>query len=156
MQSSFRGIEQLKSLEGFRAKAYNDMEPNNPDSIKPGVWTIGYGTTKVDGKPVYKGMTCSQEQATLWLQQDLAPIQTIINQNVKAKISQNMFDALVSFIYNVGQGAFLNSTLLRKLNNKQYVGAADEFKRWNKSQGVILPGLVSRREIERSLFLEGL
>lgn len=72
---------------------------------------------------------------------------------VKVKLTQNQFDALVSFVYNVGVGAFRTSTLLRKLNNGDYVGAAAEFKRWKFGGGKELPGLVRRRKAEEQLFL---
>jgi hypothetical protein len=73
---------------------------------------------------------------------------------VKVPLTQNQFDALVSLVYNIGQTAFSNSTLLKKLNAKDYQGAADQFLRWNKGGGKVMKGLVRRREAERALFLE--
>jgi lysozyme len=72
---------------------------------------------------------------------------------VKVPLNQNQFDALVSFTYNCGSGALKGSTLLRKLNNGDYDGAAAEFPRWTKGGGVVLPGLVRRRAAEMHLFL---
>jgi lysozyme len=72
---------------------------------------------------------------------------------VKAPINQNQFDALVSFVYNVGAGNFAKSTLLKKLNKADYQGAGDEFLRWNRGGGKVLNGLIRRRDAERSLFL---
>lgn len=69
-------------------------------------------------------------------------------------LSQNQFDALVSLVYNIGETAFSNSTLLKKLNAKDYQGAADQFPRWNKGGGQVLKGLVRRRADERDLFLK--
>ncbi|WP_312069487.1 lysozyme, partial [Acinetobacter sp.] len=77
-----------------------------------------------------------------------------VNNLVKVPLSQNQFDALVSLTYNIGSTAFKNSTLLKKLNAKDYAGAADQFLRWNKGGGKVLKGLVRRREAERALFLK--
>ncbi len=143
MQISFNGIQSLKELEGFRAKAYKDTG---------GVWTIGYGTIKWLGKPVEAGQTITDKEAVLALQADLAWAQTAVNQLVRVPLKQHMFDALVSFVYNIGETAFSKSTLLRLLNEGKYDQAANEFKRWNQDNGKIIPGLVSRRKVEESLF----
>lgn len=143
MQISYNGLEALKEYEGFRADAYKDTG---------GVWTIGFGTTIADGKPVTQGMWCSQAQAIEWLRVDCAGAQTAVNQLVRVPLKQNQFDALVSFIYNVGEDAFRKSTLLRLLNQGLYADAAKQFDRWNQDNGKVIPGLVSRRKIERSMF----
>ncbi len=143
MQISHMGIQSLKELEGFRAKAYKDTG---------GVWTIGYGTIKWLGKPVEAGQTITDKEAVLALQADLAWAQTAVNQLVRVPLKQHMFDALVSFVYNIGETAFSKSTLLRLLNEGKYDQAANEFKRWNQDNGKIIPGLVSRRKVEESLF----
>jgi lysozyme len=143
MQISVNGIEMLKELEGFRDKAYKDTG---------GVWTIGYGTTKVNGKPVQEGMTTTQKEAEVWLTADLAEAQTAVNKLVRVPLTQNMFDALVSFVYNVGSAAFDRSTMLAKLNQREYVPAAYQFNRWVYDNGRQIPGLVARRKVERSLF----
>ena len=156
MQISVKGLQTLKEHEGFRANAYNDLDPSNPNSTKAGVWTIGYGTTKVDGKPVQRGQTCTEPEATVWLQADLAWAQTAVNKLVKVPLTQNMFDALVSFVYNIGEYAFSQSTLLRLLNQKFYKEAANEFPKWNKSGGKVLKGLVARRYVEQQMFLENI
>ena len=118
MQISYNGLQLLKELEGFRKEAYLDTG---------GVWTIGYGTTRVEGKPVEAGLTCSEAQAQEWLSQDISWAQTAINKLVKVPLKQGMFDALVSFVYNVGEDQFRRSTLLRLLNLKQYVEAGKQF-----------------------------
>lgn len=116
-----------------------------------GVWTIGYGHTAT----AKQGMTITQAKAVELLKNDLARFEAGVNTYVKVPINQNQFDALVSFSYNVGSGALKTSTLLKKLNAKDYQGAADEFLRWNKASGKVLAGLTKRRETERALFLTG-
>jgi len=143
MQISHMGIQSLKELEGFRAKAYKDTG---------GVWTIGYGTIKWLGKPVEAGQTITDKEAELALQADLAWAQTAVNQLVRVPLKQHMFDALVSFVYNIGENAFSKSTMLRLLNEGKYDQAAEQFKRWNQDNGKVIPGLVSRRKVEESLF----
>ena len=143
MQLSYKGLEFLKDAEGFRDHAYRDTG---------GVWTIGFGTTKIAGLPVLPGMTCSEPQAAEWLRQDCALAQTAVNQNVKVLLQQHQFDALVSFAYNCGTVAFASSTLLKLLNKGDFEGAAKQFDRWVYDNGKIIPGLVSRRARERSMF----
>jgi len=145
MQISFKGRELLQELEGFRHDAYLDTG---------NVWTIGYGTTKIDGKPVEAGQTCTEKQAQEWLQTDLAWAQTAVNKLVKVKLTQNMFDALTSFVYNIGENAFARSTLLQLLNTGQYAPASQQFKRWVFDNGNIIKGLVTRRMKEQALFEE--
>ena len=121
-----------------------------------GVWTIGYGHTgMVDGKLISGGMTITAAKATELLKKDLASFEAAVNGCVTVPITQNMFDALVSFSFNVGSGALRRSALLRKLNAKDYNGAADEFPLWNKAGGKVLNGLVRRRKAEKELFLSG-
>lgn len=145
MQISVNGIERLKNREGCELKAYKDTG---------GVWTIGYGTIKVDGKPVVQNMTCSEQEASVWLTADLAWAQTAVNKSVRVKLTQNMYDALVSFVYNIGEDAFYKSTMLRKLNTGDYEGAAAEFDRWVYDNGKVIKGLVARRDGEQSQFEE--
>ena len=144
-KTATKGIELIKEFEGCRLTAYK---------CPAGVWTIGYGHTgTVDGKAVASGMTITAKKATELLKQDLAKFEAAVNSYVTAPITQNMFDSLVSFAYNCGSGALKGSTLLKKLNAKDYEGAAAEFPRWNKAGGKVLAGLVRRRERERQLFL---
>ena len=140
------GIDLISSFEGIRLNAYDDSV---------GVWTIGIGTTIYpNGVKVKKGDKCTQEQALEYLQHDLRSFEKTVNDSVKVPLSQNQFDALVSLAYNIGSGAFKNSTLLKKLNAKDYSGAADQFLVWNKGGGKVMKGLVRRREAERALFLK--
>lgn len=103
---------------------------------------------------VKKGDTCTLEQAKEYFAHDLNRFESSVNKLVEVPLSQNQFDALVSLTYNIGQTAFSNSTLLKKLNAKDYQGAADQFLRWNKGGGKVMKGLVRRREAERALFLK--
>lgn len=143
MQISYNGIQFLKKWEGFKAEAYKDTGR---------VWTIGYGTIKWMGKPVEQGMKMTEKEAELALQADLAWAQTAVNQLVRYPLTQNMFDALVSFVYNVGETAFRKSTLLRLLNQGRKSEAAKQFERWKFDNGKVVQGLLNRREAERALF----
>ena len=146
MKTSSNGTSLIKEFEGFMASAY--LCPAK-------VWTIGIGTTVYpNGLKVKKGDKCTQEQALEYLQHDLKSFEKTVNDLVKVPLSQNQFDALVSLSYNIGSGAFKNSTLLKKLNANDYAGAADQFPRWNKGGGKVLKGLVRRRNAERALFLK--
>lgn len=145
MRISDKGISLIKQFEGLRLTAYQDSV---------GVWTIGYGGTQpVDGKPIRPGMTIKEETAERLLRTGLVGYESDVSKMVKVKLTQVQFDALVSFAYNLGARALSTSTLLQKLNAGDYAGAADEFPRWNKAGGKVLPGLTRRREAERALFL---
>lgn len=145
MRISDKGISIIKQFEGLRLTAYQDSV---------GVWTIGYGWTHpVDGKPIRPGMTIKEETAERLLRTGLVGYESDVSKLVKVKLTQGQFDALVSFAYNLGARALSTSTLLQKLNAGDYAGSADEFPRWNKAGGKVLPGLTRRREAERALFL---
>lgn len=145
MRISDKGISLIKQFEGLRLTAYQDSV---------GVWTIGYGWTHpVDGNPIRPGMTIKEETAERLLRTGLVGYESDVSKLVKVKLTQVQFDALVSFAYNLGARALSTSTLLQKLNTGDYAGAADEFPRWNKAGGKVLPGLTRRREAERALFL---
>lgn len=145
MEMSNSGISMLKRFEGCELTAYQDAV---------GVWTIGYGWMQpVNGVPVGKGMTITQGTADSLLRSGLAQYELGVTRLVRVCINQNQFDALVDFAYNLGVRALEGSTLLKKLNAGDYAGAAAEFPKWNKAGGKVLPGLVRRREAERSLFL---
>jgi lysozyme len=143
MQISFNGLQLLKELEGFRKESYLDTG---------GVWTIGYGTTRVEGKPVEAGLTCSEEEAARWLSADIAWAQTAVNKLVKVPLKQGMFDALVSFVYNVGEEQFRRSTLLRLLNLKQHIEAGKQLLRWKYDNGKVIAGLINRRVKELAMY----
>ena len=141
MKISNKGKDLIKKYEGCRLEAYK---------CPAGIWTIGYGHT--DGN-VTSGTIISQEQADKLFNQDIKKFEKGVGQMVKVIINQNQFDALVSFAFNLGLGALQNSTLLKKLNTKDYQGAANEFDRWVYGGGKKLEGLVRRRKEEKELFL---
>lgn len=148
MQTSEKGINNIKDFEGCSLTAYPDPGTGGAP------WTIGYGWTHpVDGKPIKPGMTIKQETADRLLKTGLVSYENDVLKMAKAKLTQGQFDALVSFAYNVGSRALSTSTLLRKLNDGDVMGAADEFLRWNKAGGKVLNGLTRRREAERAMFL---
>ena len=101
-----------------------------------------------------KGQKISQKRAEIFLREDIKKFENGVKKAVSVPLTQNQFDALVSFCYNCGLGAFKNSTLRKKLNAKDYAGAAKEILRWNKSNGVVLEGLKRRRNAEKALFEE--
>jgi GH24 family phage-related lysozyme (muramidase) len=107
----------------------------------------------VNGKPIRAGMTIKEETAERLLRTGLVSYESDVSKLVKVKLTQGQFDALVSFAYNLGPLPLSTSTLLKKLNTGDYACAADEFPRWNKAGGKVLPGLTRRREAERALFL---
>lgn len=140
------GLKLIAQFEGCYLQAY--LCPAK-------VWTIGIGTTVYpNGVKVKKGDKCTLEQAHEYLAHDMIEFEKTVNDSVKVPLSQNQFDALVSLTYNIGSTAFKNSTLLKKLNAKDFTGAADQFLRWNKGGGKVMKGLVRRREAERALFLK--
>jgi lysozyme len=139
MIASRRAVELIARRESFRATAYQDSG---------GVWTIGFGTTK----GVKQGDRITPEVALTRLMEDIASSEKSILSTVTSDLSQYQFDALVSFVYNVGSGAFARSTMRRKINVDDMEGAAREFSRWTFAGGKKLSGLVSRRAEEEKLF----
>ena len=139
------GIALVKRFEGLEIVAYPD--PGNRVTGEP--WTIGYGHTR----GVRRGDTCTEDQATAWLREDLRAAEGAVRHLVDVPLNQGQFDALASFVFNCGTGAFGNSTLLRLLNAGDAAGAAEQFKRWNRGADGVLPGLVTRRTAERDLFV---
>ena len=141
MRISEKGIEFIMREEGEILTAY--LCPAK-------IWTIGVGHT---GKDVKKGMKITKEQSRELLKNDLIRFENSVNRSVKVNLTQNKFDALVSFAFNVGSGAFETSTLLKKINASAPIGEIEEqFRRWNKGGGKILSVLRSRREREIKLY----
>lgn len=138
------GIALIKRCEGIELRA--DPDPGNPSTGEP--WTIGYGHTAGVGR----GDTCTAEQAEAWLREDIKYAPACITHLVDSPLTQGQFDALASFVYNVGQTQFGNSTLLRLLNAGNAAGAAAQFDRWNRGASGVLLGLVKRRAAERAMF----
>lgn len=139
-RTSASGLALIKRHEGFRPTAYK---------CPGGVWTIGYGHTR----NVSEGDTTTLAQANDWLAEDIQSAEKAVLRYVTVPLTQNQFDALVSFTFNLGAGALAESTLLRKLNDGGYDVAANEFPRWVKAKGRVQAGLVARRAEERELFL---
>ena len=140
MKPSEAGLALIRQFEGLRLSAYK---------CPAGVPTIGYGTTK----GVKMGQTITREEADRLLLEDAQRYADRITELVKVKLSQHQFDALVSFVYNVGPSAFAGSTMLRLINQGLYADAARQFQRWNKAGGEVMPGLTRRRAAERDLFM---
>jgi spore coat assembly protein SafA len=133
------GINLLKEFEGLRLDAYDDST---------GVMTIGYGHTG----DVDPGDRISEQQATALLNGDVDWAEQAVRDNVDVPLTQGQFDALTSFTYNVGEGAFEESTLLDRLNAGDYAGAQAEFAKWDNAGGQQLEGLTRRRAEEAALF----
>lgn len=150
MPISERGLAFIKGQEGLRLHAY---------LCPAGVWTIGYGHT---GPDVREAMTIDERQADALLRRDVKVAEVAVGRLVEVPLSQGQLDALTSFVMNAGPGSLQMSTLLRKLNQHDYLGAAGEFPRWNKARdprsGQLreLAGLTKRRLAEQAMFSEGL
>lgn len=140
MRTSDEGIRNIKHHEGLRLKAYKCTSHK---------WTIGYGHTKT-AKP---GMEITPEIALELFSEDIKDAEDGLRKLVQVNLNQSQFDALMSFVFNFGEGKLATSTLLRKLNEGDYVGAASELPRWIHSDGKPTAGLISRRAAEKQMFL---
>lgn len=146
-KTSEAGIALIKRHEGLRLDAYAD--PAHGWRVP----TIGYGHTSAAGPPqVTRGMKITEVQADTILRQDLKIFERAVERLVKVPLTDGQFAALVSFAFNLGPQNLEKSTLLRRLNAGDYRGAAEEFERWNRAGGRVLPGLTHRRASERRLF----
>lgn len=134
----------IATHEGFVDHTYNDAV---------GVKTIGYGHT---GPDVKTGQTITRQEAQKLLVKDANKHWDGIKKYIKVPLSQNEADAYTSFAYNVGVNNFKNSTLLKKLNAKDYEGACKQLLRWNRSGGKVLKGLTKRRQAEYKMCMKGL
>lgn len=141
MKTSKTGIDKIKEHESLSLTPYKDIA---------GKWTIGYGHLL---KPGEWWESITEQFATVLLSEDLKIAEDAIKNLVKVSLNQNQFDALTSFVFNVGVDAFSQSTLLKRINSKDYTGAANEFTRWKYAGGNISQGLLSRRKREQALFL---
>lgn len=139
-------LDLIKEYEGYSAVPYK---------CSAGVPTIGYGATWYpdSGKKVtMQDKSITKTTANAMLKSMVQSYADAVQRYVQVPISQNQFDALVSLTYNIGKESFRTSTLLRLLNQRDYLGAADQFKRWNKDSGRIRSGLTRRRAAEKALF----
>lgn len=133
-------ISLIKKHEGLRTSAYK---------CPAGVWTVGYGHTR----NVKAGDVITEKEAENLLIQDLAAAAADVSRLVKVPLTQGQFDALCSFVFNLGAGSLMKSSLLKYVNAGDFKKAADEFEKWVYSGGRILKGLVNRRKDERQLFI---
>ena len=139
MNISKEGIDLIKHFEGCRLEAYEDAV---------GVPTIAYGRIK----DVKMGDSCTQAQAEAWLDEELHEYEGYINDAVTVALTQNQFDSLVSWVYNLSPSNLKSSTMLKVLNKEQYADVPEQIQRWNKAGGKVLEGLTKRRNAEALLF----
>ena len=139
MNISKEGLSLIKKFEGCELEAY---------LCPAGVWTIGYGHTK----DVKEGDKINRDEADYLLQEEMIEYESYINDFVEVPLEQNQFDALCSWVYNLGPTNLKNSTMLRVLNEEKYADVPQEIKRWNKAGGEVLDGLIKRREAEAKMF----
>jgi lysozyme len=139
------GIALIKEFEGFRKAPYKDSA---------GVMTIGYGTTRDrDNKPItINHPDITRKQAEKFLMRDVTDAERAVREHVSVPLCPFQFDALVSFVYNLGEGNFQKSSLLRILNSGDLETASEEFHKWVYAKGKIMPGLILRRSAEADLF----
>ena len=143
---SKNGLDLIKEFESFKSKPY--LCPSQKA-------TIGFGSTYYpDGKKVTLQDKEITEEKAFEILEYIAnkDFGSNINKVVKVPLDQNQFDALVSFAYNIGNGNFNSSTLLRWLNQGNYKEASMQLLRWDKSKGIVLNGLTKRRKAEKALF----
>ena len=136
------GEKLIKKFESCKLTAYK-VDKNEK------YYTIGWGHY---GPDVKKDMKISKETADKLFRNDIKFFEDCVNNSVKVKINQSMFNALVSFTYNVGYGNLKKSSLLKYVNKSQFRKASNEFKKWNKCGGKVLKGLVNRRLLEQQEF----
>ncbi len=148
------GLDLLKSREALRLTAYDDKRPQHvlqPGDEVLGRLTIGYGHTGLD---VTIGLVWTQDQALAQLKKDVAWAEETVERHVSVPLTDNQFAALVVFTFNVGSGHFDGSHLLELINQQAPTDdIVTEWKKWDRSGGVVLAGLDARRKAEIDLFL---
>lgn len=148
MQTNQPALDLIKKFEGWRANAYPDPATGGEPI------TIGYGHTSAAGPPAVKmGMKLTLAEGEAILKQDLRAVEATVTKAVTVPLNANQFGALVSFTFNLGGGNLRKSTLLKKVNARDWTGAAAEFGKWNKAAGKVMKGLTTRRAAEAALFL---
>lgn len=135
--------------EGFAKTAYLDKLARVP------VWTIGYGTTRINGEPVREGMTCTHDQALAWAAADMQAAANFVRRAVSVELNDWQLAALISFCYNIGMGNFARSSVRAALNAGCYACAAEKLLEYDEAGGHVIGGLETRRKRERALFLIG-
>lgn len=141
MKINEKGLALIKECESCKLKSYRDIV---------GIWTIGWGHTGSEVKP---DLIWTQEQADNQLRQDLGRVEDGVSDRLEVDVNENQFSALVSLAYNIGLRNFNTSGLLKQVNLGNFDIAAERFLLWDKASGREVPGLMRRREQERSLFL---
>lgn len=134
------GLKIIKAFEGFRAEAYRDVG---------GKLTIGYGHLLRKGETMTE---ITERDAENLLKQDIQLAEAVIKRSVTTSLTENQFSALVSLVYNIGEGHFTDSTMLKYINNGEHNKAGQEFERWVYVDGVFVQGLERRRLYEAALF----
>jgi len=148
MKLSAAGLAAIKKHEGLRLEAYPDPGSANGKPV-----TIGYGSTTTSaGNEWSLGDRITELQAETLLRRDLEDAERTVNALVKVPLSQGQHDSLTSLVFNIGSGAFADSTLLRLLNSGDYNGAEMQFQRWNQNDGKPMAGLTKRRAAEAAMF----
>lgn len=142
MQVSSRFITLIEQLEGFKARCYRDTG---------GRRTVGFGHACIGNE--FNDATLTRDEAENLLMHDVKYAENAVNEYVKVPLRQEQFDALVAFTFNVGIGAFANSTLVRKLNAGHCCAVPDELRRWNQDNGKVIAGLIARRKAEISVYV---
>jgi lysozyme len=147
MKASQNAIELIKRFEGCRYNPYRDSV---------GLWTVGYGHLIGDGKSLPSGYNrvFTQKEIDDLLVNDFTRFESGINMLIRVPLSQNKFDALCSFCYNLGMGTFQKSTLLKDINASMWDAAANDILKFHFAGGVSIPGLVKRRQAEHDLFIK--
>jgi lysozyme len=150
------GLNLIQKFEGFAKVVSPNMVTAYPDPATGGEpLTIGYGSTAVGiGQPVTLGEIISRQTAQNYLQESVtSQYLPTLQKCITVALTQNMIDSLLSLIYNIGPNNFTKSTLRSLINQQLWCQAGNAFLSWNKAAGKVLPGLTSRRQAERSLFL---
>ena len=139
MKISEEGKSLIKKFEGCELEAYK---------CAAGVWTIGYGHIKT----AVEGMKIDQATADELFDEEIVEYENYVNTTVSVPLSQNQFDAIVSWVFNLGNGNLQASTMLKVINSGDHAGVPAQIKRWNKAGGKVLEGLIRRREAEALLY----
>lgn len=147
MKFSKTAVEMNKGYEGFFPKAY---------LCPAGIWTVGYGTTFINGRKVTSSDRMTKEEATAYLvmdmQKHLDGAAKYIKPEIKAQLNQNQIDAITLFTYNLGVGRFSKTPFLQALNAGDFKNCSEKMLQHNKGGGKVLKGLVRRRAEEKALF----
>lgn len=153
MKTSKSGLLFIKAKEGWENKPYLDSA---------GLSTIGVGhlimtpvdahLTEVTGKDPRNVFRLTDEQVNILLKADVSVFEKALNELIKVDLTQNQFDALVAFVFNIGVGAFKKSTILKRINDKKFDEAADEFLKWTNAGGKFVAGLAVVRFAEKAIF----